>query len=151
MKIRPAIVADVKPMHALIGFYAEKKEMLARSLNDLYENIQEFTIAEHKGKVIGCCGLHVSWEDLAEIKALAIDAKFQKKGLGTKLVAASEKKAKTLGINKIFTLTFKPGFFLRLDYKKIPREKLPHKIWGECVKCPFFPDCGEVPLIKKLP
>jgi amino-acid N-acetyltransferase len=83
MKIRPAVVNDVKPMHSLIGVYAEKKEMLARSLNDLYENIQEFMVVENKGKVIGCCGLHVSWEDLAEIKALAIDSKFQKKGLGT--------------------------------------------------------------------
>jgi amino-acid N-acetyltransferase len=150
MKIRPAKVSDVKAMHSLIGFYAEKKEMLARSLNDLYENIQELFVVENKGKVIGCCALHVSWEDLAEIKALAIDHKFQKKGLGTKLVVSCEKKAKTLGINKIFTLTFKPGFFTRLDYKKIPKEQLPHKIWGECVKCPYFPDCGEVPLIKTL-
>jgi amino-acid N-acetyltransferase len=99
---------------------------------------------------VGCCALHVSWEDLAEIKGLAIAADYQRKGLGTKLVQACEKKAKDLGVRKAFALTFKPAFFTSLGYRKISREKLPHKIWGECVKCPHFPDCGEIPLIKQL-
>jgi amino-acid N-acetyltransferase len=150
MKIRSARVTDVKTIHSLIGFYAERKEMLPRPINDLYENIQEFVIAEDKGKVIGCCALHVSWEDLAEIKALAIAQNYQHKGVGTTLVLALQKKAKELEIHKTFALTFKPNFFERLGYKRILREKLPHKIWGECVKCPLFPDCGEIPLILDL-
>ena len=107
-------------------------------------------VAEDKGKMIGCCALHVSWEDLAEIKALAISHAYQKKGIGTKLVAALQKNAKQLGIRKAFALTFKPQFFLKLGYTQISREELPHKIWGECVNCHLFPDCGEIPLIKDL-
>lgn len=150
MKIRPAKVCDVKAMHALIGYYAEQKEMLPRSLNDLYENIQEYVVAEDKGKVVGCCAIHVSWGDLAEVKGLAIDAAYQKKGIGTKLVGWCHKKALSLGIDTVFALTFKPQFFVKLGYYKISREKLPHKIWGECVRCPRFPDCGEIPLMKDL-
>ena len=150
MRLRHAKVSDAKAMHALIGYYAEKKEMLPRSINDLYENIQEFVVIEDKNKIVGCCALHVSWEDLAEIKALAIANNYQKKGLGSKLVLECQRKAKELGVKKVFALTFKPGFFSKLGYTKITREELPHKIWGECVKCPLFPDCGEIPLIKEL-
>lgn len=150
MKIRQAKVSDVHTIHSLIGYYAEKKEMLPRSINDLYENIQELFVVEDKNKVVGCCALHVSWEDLAEIKALAIAQNYQHKGLGTKLVLTCQDKAKELDIKKVFALTFKPDFFARLGYTRISREKLPHKIWGECVKCPLFPDCGEIPLIKDL-
>lgn len=150
MKLRQAKTSDVKAMQALINFYADKEEMLHKSLNDIYENIQEYVAMEDKGKVIGCCAMHVSWENLAEIKSLAVDQKYQKKGYGAKLVAACEKKAKDVGVTSVFALTYKPGFFIKLGYKKIAREKLPHKVWGECVKCPKFPDCGEVPVIKEL-
>jgi amino-acid N-acetyltransferase len=150
MKLRQAKTHDVKAMQALINHYAAKEEMLPRSLNDIYENIQEYVVMDDKGKLAGCCALHVSWENLAEIKSLAIDMKHQRKGLGTKLVAACEQKAKELGINEVFALTFKPEFFLALGYTQISRDKLPHKVWGECVKCPKFPDCGEIPLIKNI-
>ena len=150
MKIRHATVNDAKPIHALVNYYANKKEMLNRSLSDIYEGVQKYFVVEHKNKVIGCCSLHVSWEDLAEIKSLAIDPNWQKKGLGTKLVVACHNMAKTLGIKKVFALTFKPNFFIKLGYTKIAREELPHKVWGECIKCPLFPDCGEIPLIKDL-
>jgi amino-acid N-acetyltransferase len=150
MILRQAKVTDVKSIQALIAHYAEKKEMLPRSLNDIYENIQEYVVFEDKKKIAGCCALHVSWEDLAEIKALAIAQNYQMKGIGTKLVKTCHKKAKNLGVQKVFALTFKPKFFLKLGYTQISREALPHKIWGECVKCPLFPDCGEVPLILDL-
>lgn len=150
MKIRSAKMSDVKQMHALIEYYANKREMLHRSLNDIYENIQEFSVCEDKGKIVGCGAMHVSWEDLAEIKALAIAQNYQKKGIGSKLVTTLEKRARDLGIRKVFALTFKPPFFVKQGYKKIKRDELPHKIWGECVKCHLFPDCGEVPLAKKL-
>ncbi|MHB9154356.1 MAG: N-acetyltransferase [Endomicrobiales bacterium] len=150
MKIRPAKVTDVKIMHALIGYYAERKEMLPRPVNDLYENIQEFLVAEDKQRVVGCCALHVSWEDLAEVKALAIAQDYQRRGIGTRLVTTLHKRAKELGVKKTFALTFKPRFFEQLGYTRISREKLPHKIWGECVRCPLFPDCGETPLIRAI-
>lgn len=150
MKIRPARVTDVKAIHALISFYADRKEMLPRPINDLYENIQELMVAEDKGKIVACCALHVSWEDLAEIKALAVHQQYQGKGIGTKIVTTQEERARVLGVNRVFALTFKPPFFKSLGYTIIKREELPHKIWGECVKCHLFPDCGETPLIKTL-
>ena len=151
MKIRPAKVSDVKAMQSAIKYFADKREMLPRSLNDLYENIFEFFVAETSDeKFAGCAAIHVSWEDLAEVKGLAVAPEHQGKGVGKKLVAACEAKAKESGINKIFALTFKPEFFEKVGYKKIERDSLPHKVWGECVKCPMFPDCGEVAVSKQI-
>ena len=150
MKIRPAKVSDVKNIHVLVEEHANRKEMLHRSLNSIYENIQEYVVAEVKGKIIGCGALHVSWEDLAEIKALAVSDGYKRKGIGKKIVERLEKNAIELGVKKTFALSFKPDFFKKLKYKIISKETLPHKIWSECINCYMFPDCGEVPLMKTL-
>ncbi|MDR0956904.1 MAG: N-acetyltransferase [Endomicrobium sp.] len=147
MNIRPAKVKDVKEIHSLVEHYANNREMLHRSLSAIYENVQEFIVAENDNKIIGCGALHVSWEDLAEIKALAIIEEFSKQGIGKKIVTKLQDNAKFLGINKIFVLSFKPDFFKKLGYVIIPKETLPHKIWNECINCYLFPDCGEVPLL----
>jgi amino-acid N-acetyltransferase len=150
INIRPATAQDVKQMHALINHYAKEREMLPRSLNSIYENLQEYLVAMDGKKLAGCCALHVSWEDLAEVKALAVDQNTRGKGVGTKMVLACHKNALKLGIHKVFCLTYRPGFFEKLGYKQISRDELPHKVWGECINCPHFPDCGEVPLIVDL-
>lgn len=151
MKIRPAKVTDVKEIHKIVEFYADNKEMLHRSLNSIYENIQEYVVVENEeSKVIACGALHVSWEDLAEIKALAVSPKYKGQGLGRKIVHKLQKNAEELGIAKVFALSFKPEFFIKLGYKVIPKETLPHKIWSECINCHLFPDCGEVPLLISL-
>jgi amino-acid N-acetyltransferase len=147
MNIRPAKVSDVKGIHALVEHYANNKEMLHRSLNAIYENVQEFVVLEKEGQVIACGSLHVSWEDLAEVKALAVAEEHKAQGIGRKIVERLQENAKALGIKKIFTLTFKPDFFKKIGYVEIPKEILPHKIWSECVNCYLFPDCGEVPLL----
>jgi amino-acid N-acetyltransferase len=150
MNLIPAKVTDVKEMHKLVESYANNKEMLHRSLSAVYENIQEFVVIENDGHIAGCGALHVSWDNLAEVKALAIVEEFKKKGLGRKIVERLQENAVALGIHKVFTLTFKPEFFKKLGYKVIPKETLPHKIWSECVNCYLFPDCGEVPLLISL-
>ncbi|MDR2708818.1 MAG: N-acetyltransferase [Elusimicrobiota bacterium] len=150
MKIRPAKVSDVKQIHKLIEYYADNKEMLHRSLNAIYENIQEFVVVVEGDKVIGCGALHVSWDDLAEIKALAVGKGYTKKGIGKQIMKTLEKNAKLLGVKKVFVLSFKPQFFEKLKYNVVAKETLPHKIWSECINCHLFPDCGEVPLLKKL-
>jgi len=150
MKIRPAKVQDVKQMHQIIEFYADNKEMLHRSLNSMYENIQEYVVAEEKGKIIGCGALHVSWDDLAEVKALAVEKNYARKGIGRKIVTTLEQNALNLGIYATFALSFKPEFFKKLGYEIISKEVLPQKIWSECINCHLFPDCGEIPLIKEL-
>jgi len=150
MNIRPAKVSDVKEIHKLVEYYADRKEMLHRSLNSIYENIQEYIVAEEDGKIIGCGALHVAWEDLAEVKALAIAQEHQGKKIGSKIVAQLQENAKELGVKKVFSLSFKPEFFQKLGYSIIPKEMLPHKIWSECINCHLFPDCGEVPLLLPL-
>ncbi len=151
MKIRPAKVSDVKEIHKLVEFYANNKEMLHRSLNSIYENIQEYVVVEdEEGKIAGCGALHVAWEDLAEIKALAVAEKYKKLGIGKMIVQQLQKNAEALGVHKVFALSFKPEFFIKLGYKVIPKETLPHKIWSECINCHLFPDCGEVPLLLPL-
>ncbi|WP_413854294.1 N-acetyltransferase [Candidatus Ruminimicrobium bovinum] len=150
MKIRPAKVQDVKQIHKIVEFYADNKEMLHRSLNSIYENIQEYVVAEHNKKIIACGALHVSWDDLAEVKALAVEKKYARKGIGRKIVTTLEKNAVELGIFTTFALSFKPEFFKKLGYEIISKEVLPQKIWSECINCHLFPDCGEIPLIKDL-
>jgi amino-acid N-acetyltransferase len=150
VNIRPAKVTDVKRIHELIEYYANNKEMLHRSLNAIYENIQAFIVLEDKSKIIGCGALQVSWENLAEVKSLAISEEFKGHGLGRKIVEKLQENARELEVSKVFALSFKLDFFLKLGYIVIPKEMLPHKIWSECVNCYLFPNCGEVPLLISL-
>ena len=141
--IRKATIEDIKDMQELINFYAKADRMLPRSLNELYENIRDFFIYEEDGKVFGCCALHVAWENLAEIKSLAVDESKQKKGIGAMLVKQALEDAKKLKVKKVFALTYVPLFFEKLGFKRIEHAELPHKIWSECIKCIKFPDCAE--------
>lgn len=148
--IRKARIEDIKQIQALINAFAEKDLMLARSVNELYENIRDFFVYEEKNKVAGACALHISWEDLAEIKSLAVAKRYHNQGVGRALVSACIQEAETLGAKRIFVLTYAPDFFKKAGFKKLSHNKLPHKIWAECINCPKFPDCEEVALIKKI-
>ena len=141
--IRKATIDDIKDMQELINFYAKADRMLPRSLNELYENIRDFFVYEEAGKILGCCALHVAWENLAEIKSLAIEESKQKKGIGVMLVKEALIDAKKLKVRRVFALTYVPLFFEKLGFKRIEHAELPHKIWSECIKCVKFPDCAE--------
>ena len=148
--LRKADIKDVPRIQELIAVFAKKDKMLYRSLIDLYENLRDYFVAASGGKIIGCCALHICWEDLAEIKALAVDEKYQGSGLGMKLVGACIKEAKRLKIKKVFCLTYIPDFFKLFGFEKISRKKLPHKIWTECLQCPKFPNCDEQAMMLSL-
>jgi amino-acid N-acetyltransferase len=151
MTVRKAKVSDVKSMHALINASAKRHQMIPRSLNDLYENLRDFFVSEEKGgHIAGTCALHVLWEDLAEIKSLAIQRKHQGKGIGNSLVRKAIKEAKALGIKRVFALTYIPEYFKGFGFKDIDKAKLPHKIWNECIRCPQFPECNELAVILTL-
>jgi len=102
------------------------------------------------GKVVGCCALYITWSDLAEIKSLAVEESHTGRGVGSTLVKAALEEARELGMPKVFTLTTKPEFFKKLGFKTIKKEKLPQKIWGECIRCTKFENCDEEALIIKL-
>lgn len=148
--IRKARIEDIKKIQGLINSFAAEDLMLPRSLNELYENLRDFWVAEENKKIVGCCALHVSWEDLVEIKSLAVAKNKQKKGYGAAMLSACFNEAKNLGAKKVFALTYKPEFFKKFGFRKIKHDSLPHKIWAECINCCKFPDCDEVALIKKL-
>lgn len=150
MNLRKAKISDVKQIYNLVNHFAQKGEMLPRSQSELYENIRDFFVVEDEGEVIGCCALHILWDDLAEVKSLAVAQAYQGKGIGKMLVNACLEEAKELGIKQVFALTFKPWFFEKLGFKLIRKEDLPRKVWGECIKCPLFPDCKEEAVILEL-
>jgi amino-acid N-acetyltransferase len=148
--IRKAKIEDIKQIQKLINHFAKLDLMLPRSLNELYENLRDFWVVEEKGRVLGCAGLHISWDDLAEIKSLAVEKSKQGKGLGASLVRAALHEALQLGAKKVFVLTYKPVYFKKFGFKRIKTSELPHKIWAECINCCKFPDCQETALVKLL-
>ena len=143
-------IKDVPQMQQLINYFADKGEMLARSLSEIYENIRDYFVVRQGERVIACVALHVSWSDLAEIKSLAVAEDYQKQGIGDQLVKACLKEAKELGTPTVFCLTYKPAFFEKVGFSQVDKAELPHKVWGECYRCPKFPDCDEVALIYHL-
>ena len=148
--VRKAKIQDIKQIQELINYFAKADVMLPRSLNELYENIRDFWVFEDERKIIGCCALHVCWDDLAEIKSLAVQKSKQKLGIGKRLVEACLDESKEVGAKKIFVLTYRPEFFKKFGFKKTTTASLPHKIWAECINCPKFPDCQETAMVKVL-
>jgi len=150
LKIRKAKISDLKQAQKLVNDYAKIEQMIPRSLNELYETVRDFVVCEFNGNVCGVCALHIMWEDLAEIRSLAVENKHQKKGIGRNLVKQCLKEAKALGIKKVFALTYQPEFFKKLGFADIDKASLPQKIWGDCVRCPRFPECDEHAVIIHL-
>ena len=151
MNVRNARISDVQAIHALISSYAERDRMLFRSIADIYENLQTFTVAELDGDVVGCCGLEIIWSDLAEIKSLAVDGTKKAMGIGKVMVTAALEQAAALGVPKVFALTLEPEFFRKLGFEVVAKEKLPMKVWSDCARCPKQQNCDEVAVIKSVP
>ncbi|MFC1897477.1 N-acetyltransferase [Chloroflexota bacterium] len=148
--VEKAKISDAPQMHKLINYFADRDEMLARSLSEIYENIRDYFVVRQGERIIACAALHVSWLDLAEVKSVAVAEDSQKRGLGDQLVEACLMEAKELGIPTIFCLTYKPAFFEKCGFSQVDKMELPRKVWGECYLCPKFPDCDEVALIYHL-
>jgi len=147
---RKATFKDVEAIHKLINDYADKGLMLARSRNVLYETLRDMVVAEDSGVVVGVGGLHLVWDELAEVRAMAIAPNVTKQGVGRKIVETLIEEARLLGVKTLFTLTYQPGFFAKLDFAEIPKEQLPHKVWKECINCPKFPNCDETAMIRQI-
>jgi len=156
MIIRNARMSDVKAIYRLLKRYADKNLLLGRSLSSLYDQLRDFKVCEAEdgcaaARFAGIGALHVCWEDLAEIRSLAVAPECQGRGVGTRLVRACLDEAAALGIGRVFTLTYQPDFFRRLGFVPVDKGELPHKVWSDCIQCPNFPDCNEEALIRELP
>lgn len=146
--IRKARMSDVKGIHQLIADYAKKGDMLPRSLADIYENLRDyFVYLEDDGELVGSAAIHIMWEDLAEVRSLAVREGRMRRGVGTQLVESCISEAIVLGIARVFALTYKPEFFEKLGFHIVDKAELPQKIWADCLKCSKFPDCDEVALV----
>lgn len=144
--VRKAHIADAKAIHKLLLGYAREGLMLSRSLPDIYENIRDFYVCEDAGEAVGTVCLHICWEDLAEVRSLAVAASHEGRGVGRKLVEACLDEARELGLKRVFALTYQPVFFGKLGFHEIEKSQLPQKIWGDCMKCAKFPECDEIAL-----
>jgi len=150
IKVDRARVSDAPPMHQMISHFADKGEMLPRALSEIYDDIRDYFVVRKGGQVIACAALHVTWVDLAEIRSLAVDENEQNQRIGSLLAQACLEEAKALGIPRVFCLVRKPAFFEKHGFQLIDKTELPQKVWAECYRCPKFPNCDEVALIRHL-
>ena len=149
--LRKARLGDVRFIHGLLADYGSKGKLLGRPLSELYEFLRDFVVAEDaEGRLMGTCALHLCWEDLAEVRSLAVPPGAENQGWGTKLVEACLSEAITLGFSRVFALTYEPGFFMRLGFVEVDKQTLPNKIWADCMKCVKFPDCDEIAVLLEL-
>lgn len=150
--IRKATIEDIKSIHALLKSYGDRGELLARPLNNLYDHVRDFSVymdPETKA-IIGCCALQFCWEDLAEVRSLAVKEDFYRQRIGAQLLETIFDEARVFKIKKLFTLTYRPDFFKKFGFIVIDKSELPIKIWSDCIHCVKFPDCDETALLKQL-
>lgn len=144
---RKATVEDVEQIQQLISTFAARDLMLHRSLNELFETVRDFSVVADADRLLACSALHVNWDDLAELKCVAVDESMHGRGLGRLVVENCLQEAAKLKLRRVFTLTYQPGFFNKFGFQIVDRNTLPHKVWGECIKCHKFPDCQEVAMM----
>jgi len=144
--IRRARIPDVRAIHQLLLFYAQDGQLLGRSLADIYDALRDFYVYEEDGVILGVGALAICWEDLAEVRSLAVADGQQGKGIGRQIVSACLDEARELGLKRVFALTYQPDFFKRVGFEDIEKSELPQKIWSVCINCVKFPDCDEFAL-----
>ena len=149
MHLRKATFGDVEAIHKLVNDYAQQGVMLPRSRNSIYETLRDVIIAEEDDRLVGVGSLHLSWDALAEVRALAIAPGFQRRGIGRQIVEELLIEGRALGVKTFFTLTYQPEFVGTLGCSEVTKEELPQKVWKECINCPKFPNCDEVAMIKR--
>jgi len=148
--IRKAILQDARQIHRLLLNYAKDGLVLSRSLMEIFEAIRDFYVFVEGDRVVGAAALNICWEDLAEVRSLVVDESFAGRGIGKHLVEACLSEARTLGIGRVFALTYQQVFFEKLGFSVIEKSELPQKIWGDCIKCAKFPECDEIALSRSL-
>jgi len=164
--IRRSTVIDVPQLGQLINDCAEQGIMLHRSLSYLYEHLRDFfvitephcdldSVSDHiadptakKGNtILGVCGLKVVWADLAEVYALAVAPKARGRGYGRQLVQACIDESRHLEIRRLMTLSYEKTFFEKLGFEVVDRQKLPLKVWSECIRCAKNQACDEIAMV----
>ena len=134
----------------LVNFYAQKGDLLPRTLQELYERVPDFYVFEQEGQIAAACSLFIYWANLAEIRSLAVEPEFEGRGIGRAVTEACIAEARDLLITRVFALTYKTAFFKRLGFRVVNKIDLPEKIWKDCLKCSKFYHCDEVAVLLEL-
>src|SRR5881397_3695439 len=140
-RVRKARISDVPALHGIINYYAEKQLMLAKTHLQLYENLRDYSAAvdaSDETLVLGCGALHLYWENLAEIRALAVQPRTARTGVGSALVTRLIQEAREFALRQVFVFTYVPEFFARFAFKQVEHRSLPLKVYNECFHCPKF-------------
>jgi amino-acid N-acetyltransferase len=148
--VEKAQVRDAEAIHDLINLFAQRGDMLPRTMGEVYENLRDFYVVRDEGEFRGCAALHIVWSDLAEVKSLAVVENAQTRGVGSLLVRACVEEARQIGLHQVFGLTYRPAFFERLGFRQADVMTLPRKVWNECYRCPKFPSCNEIAVVIDL-
>ncbi len=151
--LRKAVIDDVKIIHRVLSHYGDQGLLLARPLSELYDHLRDFFVLvtdDPEQRIVGTCALGICWEDLAEIRSLAVLEDQQGNKHATRLVEACLSEARSLGIKRVFALTYVVGFFGKMGFRTVEKSQLPHKVWSDCLKCPKFPECDETAMVLDL-
>jgi len=152
MTFRKALISDIQQMQELAKSYVDEGIILPRSDDEIATNIRSYLLAVIDDKIIGFGSLYIYSKELSEIRSMIISQKFQKQGIGKKIINALINEAKELGLKEVLAFTYQKDFFVKCGFKEISKEKIPnHKVWEDCIKCKLFPTCNEIALILKLP
>jgi amino-acid N-acetyltransferase len=134
IEVRPARTSDIKAIHKLIVDFASGGRMLQKETVTLYESVQEFVVAVEDGQVVGCGALHVLWEDLAEVRSVAITETLRGNGIGNQILERIIERARELGLSRIFCLTFETKFFGRHGFEEIQGTPVEPEVYTQLLK-----------------
>ena len=149
--IRKARISDAPAINNLVNHFAAKGLMLPKQLVGVYEQIREFWVAlGSKNQLLGCGGLRLVWNDLAEVRSLAIAEEAQGMGIGRRLVEALISEAHDLGLGRLFALTYQVDFFEKLEFHRVDKTIFPQKVWLDCRECPKQECCDEIAMLRVI-
>jgi len=151
--VRKARLGDVNDMFRIINHYAEMQLMLPKTQLQLYENLRDYSIVTEPcapNRVLACGALHIYWENLAEIRAVAVAPGITRKGIGTLLIEHLLEEARELEIEQVFVFTYEPKFFGRFGFIQVEHRTMPLKVYNECFHCPKFNKCDELAMVLHL-
>ncbi|MEO8330556.1 MAG: amino-acid N-acetyltransferase [Candidatus Nanopelagicales bacterium] len=134
IEIREARTADVRVIRRLVDEYSSDRILLSKATVTLFEDIQEFYVAEFEGQIVGCGALHVLWEDLGEVRTLAVDQEFRGRGIGDLLMRRLLQQARHIGVSRVFCLTFEVDFFTGHGFSEIKGAPVSHDVYEQLLQ-----------------
>lgn len=149
--VRPASVEDVPGIYHLIAYHAVRGNLLPRSKQEIEQDIGDFYVIEQAGRVVACGALEIFSADLGEVRSLVVDDEYKKFGYGRRVTEHLIQQATLKGLRQVMALTYVPGFFIALGFKKIDFTELPEKVIQICKKCYKYNSCDETAVLLTLP